>query len=78
MESAFYTVVEGKSVETQALKVQSPENTLTLASFQLFNICTGLLEVPTDILNFLPDTANLKEGFESNMVQAKEYRRDND
>ena len=64
--------------QARVLEFQRPEDALTFTPFQLVDICTSLLEVPADVLNFLPDTANLEEGFESDLVQAKEDCRDDD
>lgn len=60
------------------LEFQRPEDALTLTPFQLVDICASILKVPADVLNLLPDTANLEERFESDLVQAKEDRREDD
>lgn len=45
---------------------------LTFTPFQLVDVRTCALELPADVLNVLPDTANLEERFKPDLVQAKE------
>lgn len=51
---------------------------LTFTPFHLFDICTSLLKLYTDILNLLPDTTDFEERLESDLVQAQEDGRDDE
>lgn len=81
MESAFYMAVEKKSAKehlNSSVGIPIPEDGLTFTPLQLIDICARLLKVPTDVLNLFPDTADLEEGFEFDLVQAEEDSRDDD
>jgi len=51
---------------------------LTFTPLQFIDICASLLKFSTDVLNLLPDAANLKERLESDLVQAKKDGREDD
>jgi hypothetical protein len=78
MESAFYTAIGKRSDRIQEFECQRPKDALTFTPFQVVDICASILELPADILNLLPDTANFEERFELDVVQAEEDSRDND